>query len=116
MCIRDRFNTTIYGHDDRLRGLSGSRMIVLMKPEDMRANDLAEGDRIALITDAGEAPDGRSEPQRRVDGLTIVPYDLPTGTVVGYFPELNPLVPLWYHDRLSHTPASKGIPVRIERG
>ena len=111
----DQFNTTVYGHDDRLRGLSGSRMIVMMKPEDMRAHALAEGDMIALVTDAGEAPGGRNETQRRVGGLKVVPYDLPTGTLAGYFPEVNPLIPLWYHDRLSQTPASKGVPVRIER-
>ena len=77
---------------------------------------LDDGEDLALVTDAGEAPDGKSEAQRRVGGLKVVPYDLPTGTVVGYFPELTPLVPLWYHDKLSLTPASKGIPVRIERG
>ncbi|RPF71031.1 FdhF/YdeP family oxidoreductase [Aurantiacibacter spongiae] len=109
----DQFNTTIYGHSDRLRGLSGSRMIVLMSPEDMRANDLIEGDQVTLATDN----DGREGDMRRaVTGLKIVPYDLPGGTLAGYFPELNPLVPLWYHEELSQTPASKGIPVRIERG
>ncbi|NCP13593.1 MAG: FdhF/YdeP family oxidoreductase [Sphingomonadales bacterium] len=111
----DQFNTTIYGHDDRLRGLSGSRMIVLMKPSDMQAAGLAEGDTIALVTDAGDAPGGAVEAQRKVAGLKVVPYDLPTGTLAGYFPELNPLVPLWYHEELSQTPASKGVPVRIER-
>ncbi|WP_379921176.1 FdhF/YdeP family oxidoreductase [Erythrobacter sp. R86502] len=109
----DQFNTTIYGHDDRLRGLSGSRMIVLMKPEDMRDAGLAEGDRVTLVTDAGEAPGGAQEMQRSVSGLAVVPYDLPAGTLAGYFPELNPLVPLWYHEELSQTPASKGVPVRI---
>ena len=111
----DQFNTTIYGHDDRLRGLSGSRMIVLMKPEDMVARGFRENDGIALVTDIGDDPRGRDEPERRVAHLKVVPYDLPTGTLGGYFPELNPLVPLWYHDELSQTPASKGIPVRIER-
>ena len=47
----DQFNTTIYGHDDRLRGLKGSRMIVLMRPEDMAAEGLAEDDEVALVTD-----------------------------------------------------------------
>ncbi|MCP9221928.1 FdhF/YdeP family oxidoreductase [Erythrobacter sp. LQ02-29] len=107
----DQFNTTIYGHSDRLRGLEGDRMIVLMRPEDMVAANLAEGDRVSLITDTGRD----AEPTRAVEGLTVVPYDLPTGTLAGYFPELNPLVPLWYHDQLSKTPASKGVPVRIEK-
>lgn len=111
----DQFNTTVYGHHDRLRGLSGSRMIVLMKPEDMRAGGYNEGDMVALVTDTGGDSRSLGEPERRVMGLKVLPYDLPSGTVVGYFPELNPLVPLWYHEKLSQTPASKGIPVRIER-
>ena len=111
----DQFNTTIYGHSDRLRGLSGSRMIVLMAPRDMEAHGYRENDRIALVTDAGSGVGGTDEPVRKVADLKVVPYDLPAGTLAGYFPELNPLVPLWYHDKLSQTPASKGIPVRIER-
>ena len=105
----DQFNTTIYGHSDRLRGIEGSRMIVLMRPEDMVAQGIEEGRQITLETDV----DGRDGNVRRVGGLAVLPYDLPKGTLAGYFPELNPLVPLWYHDELSKTPASKGIPVRI---
>ena len=106
----DQFNTTIYGHSDRLRGLSGSREIVLMGPRDMERLHLREGEKVTLVCDAGD------DVVRKVSGLTVTPYDLPDGTLAGYFPELNPLVPLWYHDKLSKTPASKGIPVRIVRG
>ncbi len=105
----DQFNTTIYGHSDRLRGLKGSRMIVMMSPQDIVNHGLREGQVISLATDT----DGRDDFHRSVAGLEVVPYDLPRGTLAGYFPELNALVPLWYHDRLSKTPASKGIPVRI---
>jgi hypothetical protein len=49
-----------------------------------------------------------------VEGLKVVAYDLPAGTVAGYFPELNALVPLSLREKLSDTPASKGVPVRIE--
>ncbi|MGN6497869.1 MAG: FdhF/YdeP family oxidoreductase, partial [Tsuneonella sp.] len=105
----DQFNTTIYGHDDRLRGLKGSRMIVMMRPEDIVASGLEAGQTVTLETDA----DGRDAERRAVAGLEVVPYDLPAGTLAGYFPELNPLVPLWYHDELSKTPAAKGVPVRI---
>jgi molybdopterin-dependent oxidoreductase alpha subunit len=107
----DQFNTTIYGHSDRLRGLKGSRMIVLISPEEMAKAGLAEGERVTLETDS----DGRDAVRRAVSGLEVVPYDLPAGTLAGYFPELNPLVPLWYHDQLSKTPAAKGVPVRIVR-
>lgn len=103
----DQFNTTIYGHSDRLRGLEGNRMIVLMNPQDMARMQLQEGDRIVLGDDAGDGVN------RRVAGLTVTPYDLPPGTLAGYFPELNPLVPLWYHDQASKTPAAKSVPVRI---
>jgi len=105
----DQFNTTIYGHDDRLRGLKGSRKIVLMSPAEIDRAGLRAGEKVTLVTDAGD------DIRRAVGGLEVTPYDLPNGTLVGYFPELNPLMPLWYHDEDSKTPAAKGIPVRIER-
>jgi anaerobic selenocysteine-containing dehydrogenase len=104
----DQFNTTIYGYSDRLRGLEGSRMIVMISPAEMMRLGLHEDQQVALVT---QIEDG---PARRIGGLAVKPYDLPDGTLVGYFPELNPLIPLGYHDELSKTPASKGIPVRID--
>lgn len=109
MRSNDQFNTTIYGFDDRLRGLEGSRDIVLVNPADMRRLDLAEGERVRLVSDAG---DGVS---RQVEHLAVTPFDLPDGCIGGYYPEMNPLAPLWRHDMASRTPASKGIPVRIEK-
>ena len=106
----DQFNTTVYGHDDRLRGLSGSRMIVLMNPHDMTQAGLAEGQAITLLTDCDDGM------HRAVVGLAVTPYDLPAGCLAGYFPELNPLIPLGHHDLLSKTPAAKGIPVTILSG
>ena len=104
----DQFNTTIYGFSDRLRGLEGSRMILLINPSDMQRAALRAGDVVNLI---GDAEDGD---MRSVAGLTVTPFDLPDGCLGGYYPEMNPLVPLWYHDRMSKTPASKGVPVRIQ--
>jgi molybdopterin-dependent oxidoreductase alpha subunit len=104
----DQFNTTIYGHSDRLRGLSGERTIALMSPAEIQRQGLQDGQRITLVTAMDE------DQRRAVGGLRIVAYDLPDGCVAGYFPELNPLVPLSLRDKLSDTPASKGIPVRIE--
>ena len=104
----DQFNTTVYGFSDRLRGLSGDRMIVLISPGDMARAGLAEGQRVALVT---AVDDGVT---RRVEGLTVTPYDLPAGCVAAYYPEANPLVPVALHDRASKTPAYKGVPVRIE--
>jgi molybdopterin-dependent oxidoreductase alpha subunit len=106
----DQFNTTVYGYSDRLRGIEGKRDVVLMSPGDIARAGLAAGQRVALLGDAGDGHDNR----RRIAGLEIVPYDLPLGTIVGYFPELNPLIALRHHDRNSLTPASKCVPVRIE--
>lgn len=103
----DQFNTTIYGFSDRLRGLEGSRNIVLINRDEMARLGLEEGQKVALIC---AVEDGFS---RRVNDLTVTAYDLPAGCVAGYYPELNPLVPLGSFEKNSQTPAYKGTPVRI---
>jgi molybdopterin-dependent oxidoreductase alpha subunit len=103
----DQFNTTIYGYSDRLRGIEGTRDVLLMNPEDIETAGLKEGQVVALETDAGDGV------ERRVGGLTVTPFLLPSGCLGAYYPEMNPLVPLWYHDGESKTPAGKGVPVRI---
>lgn len=80
---------------------------MLMNPADMAAARLWEGQAVGLAGDAGDGVD------RRVNGLTVTPFRLPRGCVGAYFPEMNPLIPLWYHDEASETPAAKGVPVRI---
>jgi molybdopterin-dependent oxidoreductase alpha subunit len=107
MRSNDQFNTTIYGFSDRLRGLEGSRAVLLMNPEDIERDGLTAGDVITLV---GDAEDGAT---REVGGLSVTPFNLPSGCVGGYYPEMNPLIPLWYHDVDSKTPAAKGVPVRI---
>lgn len=104
----DQFNTTIYGYSDRLRGIEGKRDVLLISPDDIESAGLRAGQRVALVGDAG---DGHV---RRIEQLEIVPFDLPAGTIVGYYPELNPLISIDHHDRTSKTPASKAVPVRIE--
>ncbi|EQB15212.1 FdhF/YdeP family oxidoreductase [Novosphingobium lindaniclasticum] len=104
----DQFNTTIYGYSDRLRGIEGTRDVVLMNPEDIAAAGLENGQVVALVSDAGDGV------HRQVDGLTITPFLLPRGCIGAYYPEMNPLIPLWYHDEESKTPAAKGVPVRIK--
>ncbi|MBS7813793.1 FdhF/YdeP family oxidoreductase [Roseococcus pinisoli] len=110
MTIRsnDQFNTTIYGYSDRLRGIEGKRDVVLINPDDMRRAGLSAGQRVSLV---GDADDGHA---RRIDGLEVVPFNLPDGSIAGYYPELNPLISLQHHDRRSKTPAGKAVPVRIE--
>ena len=103
----DQFNTTIYGFDDRLRGLKTDRMVVMMNPEMIEKAGLKEGQEVTLSC---AIEDGET---REVGGLRVLAYDLPDDCVVTYYPETNPLVPLDYHDELSKTPAYKGVPVRI---
>jgi molybdopterin-dependent oxidoreductase alpha subunit len=104
----DQFNTTIYHNSDRLRGLNGNRMILLMSPQEMLRAGLSEGDSVTLATDYTDGI------EREVAGLTVTPYELPDGCLAGYYPELNALVPLDHHDQASKTPAAKGVPVRIK--
>ena len=103
----DQFNTTIYGYSDRLRGIEGTRDVVLMNPDDIAAAGLSSGQVISLVGDAGD------DVHRQVDGLTVTPFLLPRGCIAAYYPEMNPLMPVWYHDKESGTPAAKGLPVRI---
>ncbi|WP_174801041.1 FdhF/YdeP family oxidoreductase [Martelella limonii] len=103
----DQFNTTIYGFSDRMRGLKGSREIVLINRDEMARLGLEEGQKVDLVT---AIDDGVT---RRVEGFKIRAYDLPPGCIAGYYPELNPLVPLGYHEKNSQTPAYKGTPVRL---
>lgn len=103
----DQFNTTIYGFSDRLRGLEGDRNVLLVNRDEMQRLGLVEGQRISLVC---AVDDGIA---RRVAGLAVTPYDLPDRCVAGYYPELNPLVPLNRFDLKSQTPAYKGTPVEI---
>ena len=106
----DQFNTTIYGYDDRFRGISGTRDVLMMNPAEIAKAGLHKGQIVTLVGDAEDGVD------RRVAGLKVVPFDLPDGCVAGYYPELNPLVPIGWHDHASKTPASKAVPVRIVAG
>ncbi len=103
----DQFNTTIYGYSDRLRGLEGSRDILLINPEEIERRGLKEGQRVRLRSAVEDGHDRVSHP------LAVTPYDLPDRCVAAYYPEINPLIPLSYHDELSKTPAFKGVPVTI---
>jgi molybdopterin-dependent oxidoreductase alpha subunit len=106
-----QFNTTVYSHDDRFRGIYGTRRVILMHRDDMQRLGLAEGD-IVTVTGAA-ARDG--EAARQVQDLRVTPYDVPKGACAGYYPECNPLVPLWHHAKGSKVPAVKSIPVRLSK-
>jgi anaerobic selenocysteine-containing dehydrogenase len=106
----DQFNTTIYGYSDRLRGIEGTRDVLLINPDEMARAGLRAGDVVALASDAEDGV------HREVAGLKVTPFSLPDGCVASYYPECNPLIPLSHHDRQSKTPAAKAVPVRIVAG
>jgi molybdopterin-dependent oxidoreductase alpha subunit len=106
----DQFNTTIYGYYDRFRGVRGTRQVVFMNRQDITDRGLADGDMVDLTTALTDTI------IRQVKGFRVVAYDIPKGCCGAYFPETNPLVPLWYHDPKSKVPAYKAIPIRISRG
>lgn len=103
----DQFNTTIYSYNDRYRGVYGDRMVLFMNAEDIADRGLEAGAKIALETFSNDGA------RRRVEGLTIIDYPMSRGSVAGYYPELNPLLPLGFYDRTSGCPAAKAIPVRV---
>ena len=105
-----QFNTTIYSDRDRFRGISGTRMVLFMNRNDIERLDLAEGDVVSLRTEVGD------DMQRQVDGFIVHGYNIPEGCLGAYYPECNPLIPIWHHAKGSKVPASKGIPVSIAKG
>ncbi|MDR3506433.1 MAG: FdhF/YdeP family oxidoreductase [Caulobacteraceae bacterium] len=109
----DQYNTTIYGLDDRYRGVFGRRDVVFLNPEDLAERGLAAGDRVDLhaAPQAGEAAD----PDAVLRGLTAVAYDIPRGSAGAYYPEANILIPLAHSDPQSGTPSYKSVPVRVTR-
>jgi len=104
----DQYNTTIYGLDDRYRGVSGGRRVVFVHPLDIADLGLADGDSI----DVESHYDGVT---RRIEGFRLVAYPTARGCCAAYFPEANPLVPLHLTAEGSNTPVSKSVVVRLAR-
>jgi molybdopterin-dependent oxidoreductase alpha subunit len=103
----DQFNTTIYGYHDRFRGVKGTRDVLFMNEKDIARAGLAEGQIVALESDA---QDGKL---RRREGLIVMPYSIPEGCLGAYYPECNVLMSVDHHAEESHVPAAKSVPVRI---
>jgi molybdopterin-dependent oxidoreductase alpha subunit len=103
----DQFNTTIYGLDDRYRGIKHGRRVVFVNPEDLQALGFEEGQRVDLVS---VADDG----ERRAEDFRVVSYATARGCAAAYFPETNVLVALDSVARVSNTPISKSIVVRLE--
>ncbi|MFE0628070.1 FdhF/YdeP family oxidoreductase [Streptomyces sp. NPDC058864] len=105
----DQYNTTIYGLDDRYRGIKGGRRVVLVHPDDAAALGFADGAYTDLVS---EWTDGT---ERRAEGFRVVHYPTARGCAAAYYPETNVLVPLDHTADTSNTPASKSVVVRLER-
>jgi molybdopterin-dependent oxidoreductase alpha subunit len=105
----DQYNTTLYSLSDRYRGVYGQRDVVFLNAHEMAKRGLSADDRVDIVT---LSTDGR---ERVVRNFRIVPYAFPDGCCAAYYPEANPLVPLYAHDPQSFTPSSKGVPVRLVR-
>jgi molybdopterin-dependent oxidoreductase alpha subunit len=107
MRSNDQFNTTIYGYDDRFRGIRGTRMVVLMSPDDISALGLRDGEAVGLRTVSNDGVN------REMTGFRVTEYNIPAGNIGTYYPETNALIPLWHHAERSKVPAAKSIPVRV---
>jgi molybdopterin-dependent oxidoreductase alpha subunit len=102
----DQFNTTVYGLNDRYRGIGNERRVVFMNPQDMKARGIGPLQPVDMTAEHG----GRSRVARR---FLAVPYDLPAGSCAAYFPEANVLVPIDSYADVSLTPASKSVRIRV---
>ncbi|HEY6909199.1 MAG TPA: FdhF/YdeP family oxidoreductase [Myxococcales bacterium] len=102
----DQYNTTIYGLDDRYRGLKGDRRVVLVNRDDLRAMGLSDGQTVDITSHfQGET--------RTVRRFVALAYDIPRGCACTYFPEANPLVPARHVAHTSNTPASKSVVITL---
>jgi anaerobic selenocysteine-containing dehydrogenase len=110
MTIRshDQFNTTIYGLDDRYRGVYNERRVVLMNLGDINKQGLKAGDVVDLFNYFGRV-------ERVAEKFIVVPYAIPQGCIATYFPEANVLVPIDSVAEKSNTPTSKLVVVQVKR-
>ena len=105
----DQFNTTVYGYNDRFRGINGTRDVVLMNRDDIDRLGLKEGERVTMATSSNDGV------KRERSGWRVTPYNIPAGCLGAYYPEANVLLPLWHYAEGSKTPAAKAIPVTVRR-
>lgn len=103
----DQFNTTIYTLNDRFRGVKGSRKVLFLNQQDMDRLGIREGQ---FVTAVAAVADGA---HRAVRNLRVTAYNIPPGCAAGYYPECNPLIPLWHHAKDSFVPAAKSVPIRL---
>ena len=103
----DQFNTTIYGLNDRYRGIHNERRIIFLNPQDMEKQKISPEQPVDITSYF-------SDKTRHAPNFLAIPYDLPRGCAAAYFPEANPLVPIDSFAEKSHTPTSKAVIVSIK--
>ncbi len=103
----DQYNTTVYGHDDRYRGISGDRHIIMVNPTDITRLGFLDGDIVDIVSTFADR-------DRIARGYRIVAYPTPLGCAAAYYPETNVLIALDHHGAGAQTPAAKAIPIRLE--
>jgi molybdopterin-dependent oxidoreductase alpha subunit len=110
MTIRshDQYNTTIYGLDDRYRGIHNERRVVLLHADDVREAGLKRGDVVDLVSHF-------EDEERVAPNFIVVPYDIPKRCAATYFPETNVLVPICSVAEKSNTPASKSVVISLRK-
>ncbi|HET8928806.1 MAG TPA: FdhF/YdeP family oxidoreductase [Microbacterium sp.] len=114
----DQYNTTIYGKDDRYRGITGGRRVVLVNRKDIAALGFTDGEIVDIVSEwrrpSPDSGSGGGIEERRAEEFRIVAYDTPRGNAAAYFPESNVLVPLDSTADVSGTPTSKSVVIRLE--
>ena len=104
----DQYNTTIYGLDDRYRGVFGRRDVLFMNEQDLAEQGVEHGDLVEIRTAFGQGDERRLK-------LTAITHDIARGSVAAYYPEANGLVPLSHHDPVSGTPSYKSVPITVRK-
>lgn len=104
----DQYNTTIYGYDDRYRGIFRGRRVVLVNPDDMHQHGWKAGDRLDITS---HFCNGTTQERRIARCFVAVPYEIPRQCAATYFPEANVLVPIGSVALRSNTPTSKAVVV-----
>ncbi|KFF49889.1 formate dehydrogenase [Gammaproteobacteria bacterium MFB021] len=103
----DQYNTTVYSYDDRYRDVYGTRMVLMMNPQDIEKHGFEAGNKVTLSTLSDDGV------ERTVSGFKIIAYDLPENCLGAYYPEVNDLIPVANRDAGSNTLAAKSIPVNV---
>ena len=109
MRSHDQYNTTLYSNSDRYRGVFNQRDVLFIAEIEMERRGLKFGDRVDIRTVS------RDGVERVLRHFKVVPYLVPEGCCGAYYPEANPLIPLYARDPDSGTPSSKAVPVRLTR-